>query len=144
MEITDYRWQKLSDGYYNGAAGLELRPKDMIKIGEMYANEGLYREQRIISQSYVTEATSHHQPADMPLDEGAGYGYCWWLAKRKGINIYVAVGYGGQIIAILKELDTVVAITHHWRVNGNMAHQQERRSTNKILRAVVEGMLESR
>lgn len=140
LAIETYRWEKLSDGYYNGAAGLELKPKDMIKIGQLIVNGGTFKGQRVISENYLKVATQHHQPINMNLEEGNGYGYCWWLAAPEGNQVVLAMGYAGQLITIIPEYETVIVLTHHWRVNGDQAWKQDRFATNTLLAKVLEGL----
>ena len=141
LRIENIRWEKRKDGYYNGAAGLELKPRDMIRFGQLFAQGGIFNGQRIISEAYIKEATSHHQPEDMDLDEDSGYGYCWWLIEFKGNRIFAALGYAGQTIAVAPKLKTVMVLTYNWRVSGSQASQQQEQSTNTLIREAFEGML---
>ena len=38
-----------------------------------------------------------------------GYGYLWWLRKSNGRIMNSALGYGGQFILVVPELDMVIA-----------------------------------
>lgn len=142
LGIQQVRWEKNADGYYNGAAGLELKPRDMIKIGQLFANGGLHEGTRIISERYVGEATSHQQPPDMNLGKDQGYGYSWWLGGDEGIHIYAALGYGGQIIAVARDANIVIVLTHNWRgINGTIAAQQNKRGINTLTAEALKAMI---
>jgi CubicO group peptidase (beta-lactamase class C family) len=39
-----------------------------------------------------------------------GYAYGWWTRQHKGSNAYLALGYGGQIVAVVPKPDLVVAV----------------------------------
>jgi CubicO group peptidase (beta-lactamase class C family) len=44
------------------------------------------------------------------LRRGSGYGYGWWTQKRTGGRAYLALGYGGQVVAVVPRLRLVVAV----------------------------------
>ena len=62
LGINSAKWQLLNDGYYHGGSRLQLKPRDMLKIGQLYENKGLYKGKRILSETYVKAATSRQQP----------------------------------------------------------------------------------
>ena len=49
LGIKKVRWEYYS-AYYNGAAGLELTPMDMLKFGIMHMQGGLFEGKRIVSK----------------------------------------------------------------------------------------------
>ena len=49
-----------------------------------------------------------------------GYGYLWWLPPEEG---YMAIGYGGQYIAVYPEKDLVIGI--HSAINNNETYQSQ-------------------
>lgn len=60
LGISDWVWRstsldlsKLSDSEPNGAAGLELCAQDLLKLGEMMLNLGVYQGKRILSQASI-------------------------------------------------------------------------------------------
>lgn len=111
LNITSERWWKSSSNiYYScgkagaGNGGLEEKPsnltaRDMLKIGELFLNGGIYNGKKIISKEYINEAVS-------PSKNNYGYGYLWWINK----DYYSARGFGGQKIAVLPSKNTVIVI----------------------------------
>ncbi len=58
--------------------GLCLSPRDMVKIGELYRNGGIYDGKRLLSSAWIEESTREQSRwGEMP------YGYLWWLHPRK-------------------------------------------------------------
>jgi CubicO group peptidase (beta-lactamase class C family) len=59
----------------------------------------------------VKDATAWH------VDAGGGrrgYGYKWWVLSRKGEGTreaYAALGYGGQFLIVVPELDLLAVFT---------------------------------
>lgn len=125
LDIQTVKWERLSGGFYNGGAGLQLRPRDMIKLGELLANDGVYQGKQIISKQFIEAAISHQEPEPFESDENTGYGFGWWVGEPMGIRAILARGYAGQIIAVFPDLQLVVAITHNWRVNVKNAIAQQ-------------------
>jgi hypothetical protein len=94
---------------------IELRPRDMMKLGQLYLNEGKWNGKEIISRDWVNESTSTKIVAGPDL----GYGYFWWTHdfkwKDKTVKSFFAWGYGGQYIFVVPSLKLVVAMTgSHW------------------------------
>ena len=102
---TDY------DGVNNGSYDLYLNLRKMVKLGQLYLQDGVSGDNQIISSSWINDATSFKVNTIpdfwFPWDLLPGYGYLWWLPERG----YLAYGYGGQFIVVVPELDLVIG-TH--------------------------------
>ena len=97
------------DGYNNindGAASLHLRLRDMVKLGQLFLQDGYASENnQIVSSEWIEKATSPLILTGFPgLDN---YGYLWWIPQEG----YLAYGYGGQFIAVMPERNLVIG-TH--------------------------------
>ena len=109
------------DGYLNindGSASLELRLRDMIKLGQLYLQDGWSGEEQILSSEWIEQATSIKVETYFP--EIPGYGYLWWLPPGEG---HMAIGYGGQYIAVYPERGLVIGI--HSAINNNETYQSQ-------------------
>jgi CubicO group peptidase (beta-lactamase class C family) len=80
----------------------------MAKLGELYLNEGQWDDKQIVPASYVREAISVQSDGD--ATGGAHYGYQWWVTEATGYHAAFALGFGGQYIYIVPELDLTVVI----------------------------------
>jgi CubicO group peptidase (beta-lactamase class C family) len=119
LGITEYHWRTIGESDVIAAGGgLELRPRDMARLGLLYLNGGSWNGEQIISAEWIEEATS--EQARVPLDWlgelfGDGYGYYWWLPEFQTETgeyaTYTASGWGGQRITIFPGLEMVVVIT---------------------------------
>ena len=110
------------DGYLNindGSASLQLRLRDMVKLGQLYLQEGWSGQEQIISSEWIDEATSS-QIETMSAEYPPNYGYLWWIPPEEG---YMAIGYGGQYIAVYPERGLVVGV--HSTVNSSQAYQSQ-------------------
>jgi CubicO group peptidase (beta-lactamase class C family) len=113
LGITNYDWDKDPAGYYIGGFGLKLTPREMAKFGYLYLMDGMYHGQSIVPRAWVKESVSPHSYPE----KTDSYGYCWWLDKlkdrvhNKEFDSFLALGYGGQFIWVVPELDIVTVIT---------------------------------
>lgn len=136
LGIEDSRWEQLAGGYNNGGAGLELLPRDMVRLGQVIADQGRYKGKQIISKHFIEAATSNQEPEPFASDENVGYGYGWWVGEPKGVKAILARGYAGQLIAIFPEKQIVVAMTHNWRLDVEAASAQQEQAF-KVLAAIL-------
>ena len=107
------------DGYLNindGSANLLLRLRDMIKLGQLYLQDGWSGEEQILSSEWINQATSLQVETMYPGIPG--YGYLWWLPQEEG---YMAMGYGGQYIAVYPERELVIGT--HSTINDSETYQ---------------------
>jgi CubicO group peptidase (beta-lactamase class C family) len=117
LDIQNVQWDTDREGYHIGGSELYLTPRDMMKIGVMYLNDGRYEGQQIVPADWVRESTNT-QIAGSFHGAQIAYGYLWWLGVDNPLftyleneNAFLAMGVRGQRILVLPELDTVVVIT---------------------------------
>ena len=106
MNITDYLWKKLfyplsfreaawsscPGGFAMGATGLYIRTEDMVKLGALYLNDGLWENARLISHDWIS--TVHTRGYLQKVGEHGAYGHG---------------GMRGQMILVIPEANTAVA-----------------------------------
>ncbi len=119
----DFAWGEFPQGYFNGGSDLYLKPKDMVKLGNLFLNDGLYNGNQIIPSQWVQESTSFH------ITTGLGgyapdYGYLFWMNNNSAHPFYCANGYGGQLIVVFPDLEMVVVTTSEWQLPSTAAGQQ--------------------
>ncbi len=102
-------WSQDPQGIYFGGNDMEMTPKQMLRFGELYLNDGRYHNQQLIPAKWIADSFMPH--ARSPRGQGRYYGYGWWLRDLAGMQVPVAWGYGGQLIFVVKELDLVVVAT---------------------------------
>jgi CubicO group peptidase (beta-lactamase class C family) len=94
---------------------IDLRPRDMMKFGLLYLNNGQWNGQQLVPALWIKESTTAHLYPTPTL----GYGYFWWTRnfrwKEKTVSSFFAWGYGGQYIIIIPELQlSIVMSGSHW------------------------------
>lgn len=106
LGISGYRWDTQPDGVPEGSARLWLTPRDMLKLGVLYLQQGQWQGEQLLSSDWVQRMTSRQ--ATSPVGD---YGYYFWLRQQDGVSYYTAEGDGGQYIAVFPTLDMVLVLT---------------------------------
>ena len=101
---TRFGWDTDARGLHSGCCLLRLRPVDMLKIGELYVADGVWRGRRILPAGWVATSTTASETYP-------SYGLMWWLgASPAGGMAYAARGWGGQLIVVSPEDRLVVVV----------------------------------
>lgn len=116
LGITDYIWFEDANGISYGSDGLRLHPASMVKLGQLYMQEGMWNEKEIVSAEWVRCST---RPRLLTYDYIGHYGYHWWSAfldPNRGIDepdnmMYFAMGVNGQFIIVIPVMRTVAVFT---------------------------------
>lgn len=137
LGIQVAEWQFTPLGSASTAGGLSLRSRDLLKLGQLYANNGVWNGRRIVSESWVKASITPHAK----VDDEADYGYFWWLKKfgsEKRFPAYCMLGNGGNKVCAFPTLDLVVAITSTNYNTKGMHEQTDRLLSEYILKTVAE------
>ena len=107
IQPSNIFWPMDKQGQYWGSGGVEMLPRDMAKFGYLYLNNGTWDGEQLVPSEWV------EQSADTLIDfnDYSGYSYQWWTYPTDIVNVYSAVGYQGQNIFVIPELDMVVVFT---------------------------------
>lgn len=126
----------LGRGYLGG--GLYLRPRDMLKFGEVMRSGGLWKGKRILPKSWVEASSAAHASLNGEDD----YGYAWWRQtfdiEGRSIETYYASGNGGQLLFVIPELEmTVLFMGGNYSNYGTWRHFRDTYLTEYILKAAL-------
>lgn len=112
LGITVHEWWDLEGGIIDAPGGLHLKPRDMLKIGQVMLDGGTYEGRRIVSERWVAETSRRHVSNVGSPD----YALHWWCGdfhyRGTSTFLYMASGHGGQKIYVVPSLDLVVVLTH--------------------------------
>ena len=108
LDIEYPIWESDPQGNPLGGAGLFLNITDMMKLGQLYLADGVWKGERLLKSLWVKEATRKQIDTKGGDSWDCGYGYQFWMMPQKGA--YRADGAFGQITFVLPEQDRVVAI----------------------------------
>ena len=60
LGITDVWWEESPDHISDGGWGIHVSPEDMLKLGVLYLNRGMFNGRRILSENWVDDALAYH------------------------------------------------------------------------------------
>lgn len=106
LGITDYTWQSQPDGYPEGAARMYMRPRDMLKIGITYLDNGKWNGEQIIPETWVAKCLEVQQHT-----ASGKYSHFFWIRQLNEIKYLSADGDGGNYINIFPDQNMVIVIT---------------------------------
>ena len=105
--IDGIKMKSVTGGGHSGA-GIFINTQDMARFGLLYLNDGVWDDQRLLSSTWITQATT-------PSNPNPNYGYMWWLNNKgprhwEGVDtsVYYAAGFGGNFIVVDKKHRMVV------------------------------------
>ncbi len=108
--IKNASWLTMGDGRMAAGGGMLLRPRDLLKFGQLVLNKGEWQGKQLLSSEWIEEST---RGPNYPY--AATYGYYWWndvlLANRKRHTAVFASGWGDQSIYTFEDLDLVIVTT---------------------------------
>jgi CubicO group peptidase (beta-lactamase class C family) len=122
IRAGSWRWGRERFGHTLGFMGLQLRPRDYARIGQLMLQRGAWRGRRVLDADYVELATSSspNNPA---------YGWLWWvnsgrryigptiegraaysgrLVESAPPDMFSAIGLADQLVMVIPSLDMVI------------------------------------
>jgi len=120
LSIENTKWTQFPGGVWDGSGSFYITPRDMIKFGATYLNDGKWNGTRIIPSAWVENSSkpyNNNVNINIPGEDSGknGYGYTWWTSELSHAGdktkMYRAGGWGGQEIMVFQELDMVIVFT---------------------------------
>jgi CubicO group peptidase (beta-lactamase class C family) len=136
LGITAVEWRRIK-GDTDTGGGLRLKPRDMMKIGQLVLNGGNWNGRQIVSKAWIDASTTAYTNASAKYD----YGYLWWLGRApfngREVRVLAALGRGGQSIRIVPDLDLVMVVTAgYYQDYSEQSFALQRTIFDDVLRAV--------
>ena len=82
--------------------------RDFARFGKLYMNQGNWNGTQLLDSNYVKEATSVSNLLDEDGNKNVNYGYQFWIANRKGLDVYYTRGLWGQYVICIPEKDMII------------------------------------
>ncbi len=106
LDIKDMYWGANEAGVNHGWGDLQLKPRDMAKIGLLMLQQGRWEGRQLIPKSWVDDSL-------VPKAQESGrdpYGLGWWLSSQIP-SLFEAQGRGGQRISVIPDKSLVIVMT---------------------------------
>jgi len=111
LGITNVKWQFQPLGTAMTGGGLNLRSRDLVKLGQLYLDGGTWNGKRIVSAEWVARSISPHANAREDTD----YGYLLWLQTfhlaGRDFKCFAMYGSGGNKVYVFPQEGLVVVVT---------------------------------
>lgn len=114
LQFRSARWMERG-GVNEGGTGMYLYGRDLAKIGVLFAQNGRWGNEQLLSASWVQQSTKLHHRGLLQYEPPiyGGYGYHWWHSPESHngqTDCYFAFGHGGQYLLISPQLNLVIVI----------------------------------
>lgn len=141
LGIINPRWDMYGK-YLVGASKLYLKADDLLKLGELVLNDGVYFNQRIVSSEWLGKMSSklfknEKDYVDQSYLSNDYYGYGLWTGKD---GVTYASGSGGQYVIFLKKEGIIIVACNGENPNKVPAIKSQLNSIIKSLREVENGL----
>ena len=137
--VSESRWEALGPASYNAGSGLRLRPRDLVRFGQLFLQRGASGARQVVPEWWVALSTTAGTGNRLRMGglEHVAYGFLWWVGPGSRASFYFAAGHGGQYLVVVPGLNLVVAATNNWHGVGDEAWYYEQETLRIILEQVV-------
>lgn len=101
-------WLADPQGIYFGGNEMRMSPRALLRFGELYRNGGRHDGVQVVPEDWVAASLV---PRAASRWSGDGYGYGWFLTRVRGHSMFYAMGYGGQFVFLVPDLELTVVVT---------------------------------
>lgn len=106
-------WETDPAGTVFGGSGLFLSISQMMKLGILYLNQGIWNGEQILSPEWIKEASR----PQIEISPGDYYGYQFWIMPKQ--NAYRAAGAFCQLTIVFPDRNAVFATQCSEKVNSD-------------------------
>ncbi|HEX8030881.1 MAG TPA: serine hydrolase [Vicinamibacterales bacterium] len=103
------KWPTDPQGIYFGGNEMLMTPRQMIRFGELYLNEGRIGDRQLMARDWIEKTRIGRGRSRWGSDREYGYGF--WIRDLGDHKSYYAWGYGGQFIFIVPDRELVIVTT---------------------------------
>ncbi|MEO5998726.1 MAG: serine hydrolase [Chitinophagaceae bacterium] len=113
LHISHYKWQYTPQHVPNTAGGIQMNALDFAKYGQLYKNDGVWRNKQIIPKEWIAKTFTKQKQILGRNNEY--YGYLFWnknfIVGSKSYEAFYCAGNGGNYILVFRDLPLVIVIT---------------------------------
>ena len=114
LGIDIVQWENSHPNMIVTSGGLKFIPRDLLKIGWLILQNGMWEDRRVISEEWLKKV---FYPSVSVDEWNVDYGFQWWLpriihpATQKVLEPYMAGGRGGQWLMVYPEQNYILVMT---------------------------------
>lgn len=122
LGIETFKWSAGRDGTHSPASGVRLTAPDLLKIGRLVLNDGVWEGRSVVPEAWLRASL---RPV-LATGEGVDYGYFWFCGKAPvsalggPVSWFGGFGNGGQRLFVCPQAD-VAAVIYSGNYNNWMA-----------------------
>lgn len=118
LGISAFYWSCDPQGVPFGGSDLYLKPENMLTVGKLCLQNGIWEKKQIVPSIWLETAT---KPI-WKVSERDQYGYGWWIdhgPMSNNLHSFSACGVGGQRIIVIPEKKAVTVTTSLTGLHAN-------------------------
>jgi len=130
LSIRNYEWKNYGN-YCAGGTGLKMHIGDLIKIGRLFLENGVYDSNRIVSKEWISQMTSPQILTPSMYDSSRvfpkyAYGFLMWICEN---GIFYCDGTDGQYLIMIPNKNLAIA---------TIATQPDMKPITQCFRSILE------
>lgn len=136
--IERWYWKRAPMGMADTEGGLYLEARDLARIWQLFALDGMWHGTRVVSHDWVTASVAPHvilgTAANAPK-----FGYNWWLypdALDPSKLVWNGSGFGGQVPMYFPSQDLLV-VFNGWNILPGKGSVPLRKTMERLQKAVT-------
>ena len=136
LGIKQCAWSRDGTGMIHGSFGLQLRTRDLMKIGLTALQGGQWQGAPVVPAAWIARSLAPSVTglgSDGPI-ANSGYGNLWWSGTMAGLEVHLAAGFGGQYALLVPQLDMVIATAAELNLSYNTAGMHQDAILNMLAR----------
>ncbi len=119
LGIDRHDWSYMAtDGHRLMDGSLQLRPRDLLKLGVLLRDQGRWQGRPVVSASWIESSIAPR----IQTDGREQYGYLWWVGRMPTAGgshpVVFANGRGSQFLVWAPDVDLIVVTTGGNEDNG--------------------------
>lgn len=127
------RWDRDPEGYAFAGNNLAMSPRDLLRFGQMMALDGRWSGRQVVPRHWVEASTRRHNDG---WERYGAYGYLWWLPPGEP-ELWMAAGFGSQLLLIAPDAEVVVVVTSTLESKGREWDQRVLEAVRELARSVA-------
>lgn len=105
LGLRDFTWQKSPEGICSGGNGINICVDDMLRVGMLYLNGGVWNGRQLLSRHWVDLSLGYEEPVERRAGEPE-YNYHW----RHTGDVWTSRGKYGQACCLVPCLNMAVTV----------------------------------